>query len=172
MLTPAKPTGSHWNHQQAGLLPLVWPLLPAILSLTQNPAGFAHSGPQQSPPWPNPAWVKTPQAGGSTASHSAISPRTPQCLGWILNPRTPFGTQGRSWRLEFVPHKHEMKCTKRHAYPGAPQGPAQFLWDSESGWVSMGSKSVCTLLGTGHQSLLLVRKARSRNQQEPLLVEG
>ena len=83
-----------------------------------------------------------------------------------------FGTQGRSWRLESVPYKHGAGGTEWLLCPGALQGPAQFPWDSESGWVSTGSRSVWTLLGTGHESLLLVRKARSRDQQEPLLVEG
>ena len=38
----------------------------------------------------------------------------------------PFGTQGRSWRLEFIPNKQEMGNTKRLLYPGAPQSLARF----------------------------------------------
>ena len=37
----------------------------------------------------------------------------------------PFGTQGRSWRLESVPYKQETGNTGRLRYSGDPQGPAR-----------------------------------------------
>ena len=36
----------------------------------------------------------------------------------------PSGTQGRSWKLESIPHKQEMGDTERLSCPAAPQGPA------------------------------------------------
>ena len=38
----------------------------------------------------------------------------------------PFGTQGRSWRLESVPYEQGMRDTDRLPCPEAPQGAARF----------------------------------------------
>ena len=50
----------------------------------------------------------------------------PSLISNCLN--LPFGTQGRSWRLECVPYKQGMGDAERLPCPGSPQGPAQIQY--------------------------------------------
>ena len=56
---------------------------------------------------------------------SLVLESLPSLISNCLN--LPFGTQGRSWRLEPIPYKQEVGDIERLLCPGPPQGPAVSL---------------------------------------------
>ena len=65
--------------------------------------------------------VKNPSAkAGDIKDAGSI----PSLIRNCSNP--PFGTQGRSWRLESVPYKQKMEDMEMLVCPGAPRDPGQF----------------------------------------------
>ena len=115
-----QPSGSNWSrvHVLVGSMLLTSPTWWGFQYL-QNSSKILLRISHEGEPGPY------PKAALSFLDCSLSLHPLPSLISNCLN--LPFGTQGRSWRLESVPYKQEMGDTERLTWcPGAPQGPAWF----------------------------------------------